>query len=149
MGMSRFINPTILVDIDHTLSDAGWRDSMMGNWDEYHGSAHADQPIMDMVLLINSLHDQRWNIVGLTTRPEKFRQQTLRWLMQYNVKMDEVLMRADDDFRPSAISKVALAHERFPDFANEVMLVFDDRDDIVAAFKAQGVTVLQVHARRS
>ena len=141
----------VLCDIDHTLSNSFWRDEMIGGpggWDEYHANAAADEPLPDMVNMINSLSDTGYNIVAITARPEKWRKMTMDWLVRYGIFTDELLMRADTDYHPAPEIKLKLANERFKDIKDEVAFVLDDRVDVVAAFKALGVTALQVHGRR-
>lgn len=142
----------ILTDIDHTLSDAFHRDNMIGGpWDEYHAAAAADEPVHDMVEVLRSFALNGFIIIGLTTRPEKWRQLTMDWCVKHDVPLDELLMRGDDDYRASHEIKRRQALERFNGEAGlreNVLLVMDDRDDVVAAFRALGVTVLQVSARR-
>src|SRR4051812_48533865 len=93
----------VLVDIDHTISNAFPRDGMIGNttWDEYHGAAPDDEPLHDMVKLVNALHDAGYYLVGLTARPAKWRNMTLCWLIKHGVVLDELLMRPDEAYHPS------------------------------------------------
>lgn len=140
----------ILLDIDHTVSDAFWRDDMiaMGDWNAYHAAATYDGPVVDIVDLLETLNNF-YRIIGLTARPEKWRKKTMEWLLKHNVHIDELLMRPDNDYRRAPELKVALAIGLFGDkLTEEVAFMMDDREDVVAAFKAIGVTALQVHARR-
>lgn len=139
----------VLVDIDHTLSNAFWRDSMIGSmgWDDYHMASRDDQPLQDMCSLINELWFD-YQVIGLTARPEKWRKLTVEWLLKNRVELHEILMRPDDDYRSSPELKVALAKKRFgDDLHNHVSFVIDDRDDVCSVFRALGVTVLQCYAR--
>lgn len=139
----------VLVDLDHTLSNAFPRDGMIGGpWDDYHAASVADEPLHDVVALVNALHDQGFTIVAITARPEKWRQLTGAWLRRHGIYIDEILMRPDEAFHPAPELKIALARARFPDLKNQVALLLEDRDDVVAAFREEGITVLQVHARR-
>lgn len=138
----------ILVDIDHTIANSFWRDHMIGGpWDEYHAASVSDKPVYDVANFLLSLQTL-YEIVGLTARPGKWRQLTMDWLVKHSIPMDELLMRPDSDFRPAPELKLALALERFPDIASEVAFIMDDREDVVAAFKALGITAMQVHARQ-
>lgn len=145
-------NKFILVDIDHTLSDAAWRDPMIGGeggWDAYHAASIDDKPAEDVVGLINLLQRKRsLSIVGITARPEKWRNLTMSWLLKNSVFLDELLMREDEDFRPAPALKIALAKQRFGETLTGVVAVLDDRDDVTAAFKSLNITVLQVHGRK-
>jgi hypothetical protein len=138
----------VLVDIDHTLSDAFWRDELIGTWDAYHEASSGDLPLLPVIGLINSLHLCRYTIVGITARPEKWRQLTLNWLVRWGAHVHELLMRPDDAFHPSPEIKLELARKRFPDF-NDIAFLLEDRDDVCAAFREAGVTVLQVFSKRS
>lgn len=137
----------LLVDIDHTLSDAFWRDPMIGgSWDEYHAASSEDQPLKPMVSLVRALKKDAWLIIGLTARPAKWRKLTMTWLLKHNIPLDEILMRPDEAFHPAPELKFKLALLRFPDL-RKVTMVLDDREDVVAIFKAAGITALQVHGK--
>ena len=139
-----------MLDIDHTVSDATWRDGMIGvePWDTYHQAAPKDKPIPEMVGLVAVL-SREFHVICVTARPEKWRNLTMTWLIKHNVLFHELLMRPDDCYLPAPESKLKVVKQRLgEDFKSEVAFVLDDRDDVAAAFKGEGVTVLQVHARR-
>lgn len=142
----------ILLDIDHTIADAFWRDPMIGgSWDEYHSASASDKPISDVVDMVVALGSSGFTIIGLTARPEKWRKLTMEWLISHQVPMDELLMRDASDFRPSREMKPALALARFGGhygLTNTVAFIIDDREDVCAAFRGLGVTALQTYARR-
>lgn len=153
------IRDKVLVDIDHVISNAFWRDGMMPphhTWDEYHAANKDDEPVYDIVRMLQSLTQKDehgacfFRVIGFTARPGKWRKQTMEWCVKYGVPLDELLMRPDDDFTPAAELKVKLATERFAphDLKLVVAFVLDDREDVCAAFKALGVTAMQVMARR-
>lgn len=143
----------VLCDIDHVLADSAWREPLIEeSWDAFHAASEKDEPVPDMVRMIGALFNENFQIIGLTTRPEKWRQLTQAWLVRHCVWIDEILMRPYDSFAKSPELKVALAVQRFGTqeaLANEVALVLDDREDVIEAFRALGVTALQVHVRRS
>jgi hypothetical protein len=59
-----------------------------------------------------------------------------------------VLMRADGDHRPSRVVKVDLIKSFIADL-RDVICVFEDRADCVAAYQEIGLNVLQVnHGKR-
>lgn len=140
--------PIVLIDIDHTLSDATWRDPMIGttSWDEYHAASANDKPHEDVARLVRYLcASNNYLCVGLTTRPEKWRRLTMDWLLSNSIFLDRLHMRPDDDFRPAPQVKVETAHALG---LEEIAFILEDREDVVTAFKAVGITALQVHARR-
>lgn len=140
----------ILVDLDHVLADAAWRDELLGRWDEYHAAAKDDVPIHDVTRMVTALLSDDIMAIGITGRPEKWRALTNQWLSKHKLYLDEVLMRPDGDFRQAPEVKLALARERFGDdegIRQNVLFILDDHEGVIAAFKGIGITALHVHAR--
>lgn len=134
----------ILIDIDHVVADSRWRDTMIGGeggWDAYHRASSDDPPVVPMICLVDSLCESGLEILGLTSRPEKWRQLTVDWLVRHRCKFHDLLMRSDGDYRPSPQVKLDLARSLLP----RVILLIDDRDDVCAVFRAEGIVVLQCH----
>ncbi len=155
--MNNHSRKIILLDIDHTVRNSFWRDPMIGSqpWDEYHKAGMKDKPYEDMVRLVQDLSLRGWSIVAVTAINEKWRQATMRYLLEHDVWVDTILMRPDDDYRTSSIVKVDLAKRHIcgttdPNVSlkDHVAFVIDDRDDVCTAFRAEGVAVLHVHQRR-
>lgn len=141
---------SILVDVDHTISDAAWRDDMytdpLVSRDDYFAAAKDDNSLHNMVQVVNSLA-RDFNFIICTARPEKWRQLTMDWLLGHAVMAEEVLMRPDDCFDPSPKVKIDLAMKRFggeKGMCESIALVMDDREDVIVAFGALGITALQV-----
>lgn len=144
----------VLVDMDHTLSDAEWRDGIIieimeggrgMTWDDYHVDQHKDAPLWDAVTLVSALKAHDFKIIIMTSRPEKWREQTSKWLFSYGVEFDELIMRPDDNHEASAVIKVDMAKRRFGERIDQIAMVVDDRADVCQAFRAMGVTAIQVH----
>jgi phosphoglycolate phosphatase-like HAD superfamily hydrolase len=139
----------ILVDLDGTVADDEWRlHYRQQGWDAYHKQGDRDQPIHDMVTLLRGLNTT-FILVGLTSRPEKFRQLTTRWCVLNDIPLDEILMRPHDCYLPSPECKVLCMRERFGErWAEEVLFIIDDRDDVAHAFALHGVSTLTIKPRR-
>jgi hypothetical protein len=138
----------VLCDIDHVIADSFWRDSMIGGeggWDAYHEAAKDDKPVLDMVALLRALSRSGFEVHGLTARPEKWRAMTLRWLVNSQAAMEGLLMRGDKDFRPSPLVKIDLMKTTWPDYKERVAFLIEDRDDVCALFRAEGIIALQCH----
>jgi HAD superfamily, subfamily IIIB (Acid phosphatase) len=138
----------IITDIDHTVSNSFWRDEMLNgspiNWDEYHSYSRQDKPFKKTVNLINSLSSTGYEIIGLTGRPEKFRQLTVNWLITYKIDVDELLMRPDDNFTKNMELKVMLLKKRFCDDFKKIHFIIDDNEEAAIAFFKLGITTLQI-----
>lgn len=131
----------VIIDIDHTISDAFWRDGMIGGdggWDAYHAASCNDKPLLHMPRLVECLA-RRYVLVGATARPEKWRQLTQEWLLEHQILLHELLMRPDDAFRPAPQIKVELIRARFKSPKDEIAFIIDDREDVISAFLAEGV----------
>jgi hypothetical protein len=140
----------LLIDIDHTLSDAFWRDGMIGStsWDEYHTASQYDKPFDVMVDMVDALRS-KFTIVGITARPEKWRAASLKWMIDHGIYLDELLMRPDEAFHPAPEIKIRLVQERFKEsLLDEAVCIIDDRDDVIAAFRGIGIKIaLQCFAK--
>lgn len=142
----------ILIDLDDTINAAWKREHMIEEfgWDVFHQHLVNDDPVEDILKLILNLNN--FDRVGLTARPEKWRQPTIAWLVKHGLYIDDLLMRPDDDFRPSPIIKVALATEYFGSeegIRENVAFIIDDRPDVIKAFAGIGITTLHINARRA
>nr|AIA17022.1 Unknown Function [uncultured bacterium] len=143
----------LLVDIDHTVSDAAWRDHMIEakDWDRYHYMAQFDFPIMEVVRLVKDLQAAGWIIIGFTMRPAKWRDMTVSWLLRRcGLVFDELLMREANVWEPSVEGKCNLLEARFKclNQDNEPIILLDDHPEVCAALMKRNITVFQVHARK-
>lgn len=143
----------IFVDFDHTISDAAWRDHLIGGeggWDAYHAEMLKDLPCTDVIEMLRlvSTSNRDIRIVGLTARPEKWRQITAQWAYRHEVPMSYIIMRADDDFRSAPELKISMAEDFCQGELARILFVLEDRDDVATEFRARNVTVLQVHGRK-
>lgn len=141
----------ILVDIDHTLSDARWRDHMLEpavkDWVAYHTQSIDDPPVAPMIQLVKRLQKGKEEgdvIAGLTARPEQWRPLTMKWLFRHGVELDELYMRPDYDFRPSPECKLALVEQYLSDVDKMSVIFLEDNEKICRAFLAAGFCTLRV-----
>jgi hypothetical protein len=136
----------VLLDLDHTISNAFWRDSMIGveSWDKYHEASKDDQPFRNMVSLINSLASVGYTIIGITGRNEKFRQLTTNWLLKHRIDVDELLMRPDDNFEKNGVMKIKAIEERFKKNYKEIQFLIDDNEETILEFFKLGIPTLHV-----
>lgn len=142
----------VLMDIDHTLADCHWRDHLIGDagWDEYHAAGKDDACVPEVRKLVVALANANFRIICLTGRPERWRMATVRWMVTNQIPMHELLMRPDADFRPTPELKVDLVKQHLPNlFPNNIAFIIDNDERIIEKFKAEGVTAMQIHIRRT
>lgn len=82
-------------------------------------------------------------IIILSGRKEACYRDTLEWLDDNDIPHHEMWMRGDGDDRDDAIIKGEI-YEAFVEGQYNVAYVLDDRDRVVAMWRARGLKVLQV-----
>jgi len=138
----------ILCDIDGTLANTNHRKHYLEcspkNWDGWNEAAGKDTPHKDVALVVSAVkHEFCAKLILCTGRHESLRELTLDWLERYDIYFDELYMRVDNDFRPGLIIKQELLARICADGFKPIM-VFDDRDVVVAMWRAAGLRCFQV-----
>ena len=136
---------SIIIDLDNCISDDGWRIKRI-NWltddpderyREYHEAMGRDK--LANAHLLNTEQD----IIIFTSRPERYRGETERWLIANGVKYFLLFMRPYDNHMSSLQLK-----ELFLDTLGQVPLrAYDDRPDIVEMYRHKGIQaeVVKIH----
>jgi hypothetical protein len=135
-----------LLDLDHTIANSFWRDSMIGSvpWDEYHAASRNDKPFQKMVDLINALITHGDLIIAITGRTENHRGLTLNWLISNNILIHDLLMRPEKVFLKNAEMKVKLVSDYFNNYFDSIGFLIDDNEETILAFQKLGIATLQV-----
>ena len=132
----------IIVDIDGTLAHIP-----EGGRSPYDGSrVHEDildkkvMMVMDGWLEVSTYGD---SIILMSGRDEKYRDVTEGWLTKNGVYFDFLFMRPEGDGRKDDIVKNELFEKHVAGFFN-IDFVLDDRDRVVAMWRAKGLKCFQV-----
>jgi hypothetical protein len=142
------MRPCYIFDIDGTLADNGHRQHHLRqspkDWDAYHALAHLDPPHRHLCALANTLFTPETGVVFCTGRAEAQRHLTECWIMiNCLIKTQHLYMRADGDFRPDHVVKLELLAKIRNDGLAPIM-AFDDRNSVVAMWRAAGIPCAQV-----
>ncbi|WP_371793116.1 AAA family ATPase [Streptomyces sp. NBC_01471] len=128
----------VLVDIDGTVALMDGRSP----FDETR--VHQDLPNAPVISVVRALHAAGQAIVFLSGRSDSCWAVTKAWLNEnVGVPYDGPFMRRIGDCRKDSIVKVELFDAHVRDTYN-VTCVLDDRTQVVQAWRAIGLTVLQV-----
>ena len=130
-------------DIDGVLADVRHRlhflDSRPRDWDGFFAAVGSDGVLHQGIDAARQAHAEGLEIVYLTGRPERCRQDTVRWLADQGLPEAELIMRPDTDRRPARAFKVG-ALRRLSARADVAYLV-DDDPDVADAVTAAGIAV--------
>ncbi|GEK51588.1 HAD family acid phosphatase [Vreelandella venusta] len=139
----------VIVDVDGTLAEFHptdvheWVLGPAKQWDPFF--AHmAEAPVIDAVAkLVKILKAQGQQIVICSGRPDSHREHTQRWLERHTIPFDAMYLRpqGDDHVDDEEVKAALLNQMRNDGFAP--WLVLDDRDAVVAQWRALGLTCLQ------
>ncbi len=128
----------VLVDIDGTVA-------LMGQRSPYDESqVHLDRPNVSVITAVRALHAAGHEIIFCSGRTERSRQATETWLAQHvRVAHADLFLRRAGDQRRDSIVKQEIFDRHIRDRWH-VVAVFDDRQQVVDAWRAMGLTVFQV-----
>lgn len=137
-------NKFIILDLDNCISDDGWRIDRIQwqhkdanrRYHDYHSLAPFDQSgNRDLFVGVE-------NIVILTARPLLFKAATKEWLRREGVAYKHILMRNNDDHRPSVELKRSQlqwlrSHYGVP--WSFIECAYDDRVNVVEMYASLGI----------
>ena len=131
----------IVVDIDGTVA-------LMGSRSPYDTSTvDQDQPHTDVIDVVGALSHAVDHVVFLSGRDEECRDATFGWLRKHLGNQiyatSSLHMRPQGDRRRDSIVKAGLFDEHVRD-EYRVLVVLDDRDQVVRMWRSLGLTCLQV-----
>lgn len=140
----------IVVDLDGTLCDCSHRVhwAQAKQWDEFHAGIPEDKCNEDVANMV-SLAAYSYEVLVCTGRNEAHRKATEDWLTRHGLGavVTDMLMRPDDDRSPDHELKIRLVSDYFGGIEkalNSVLLVLDDRDKVVEAWRDAGFKCWQV-----
>jgi len=138
-----------IFDIDGTLADCTHRLHFIRrpfpDWPAFFAACVDDSPIPEVIKLLHIIAGEE-TIVLATGRSDKIRQQTYAWLITQKISaFTPVYMRKTGDHREDHIVKAELLDKIIHDFpGEEIGGVFEDRQQVVDMYRAQGLRVFQV-----
>jgi len=138
----------IIFDVDGTLMDVEHRrhfvEGVSTDWKAFEEATKDDTRMEHVFEVAESLYDAGHEIVIVSARKERQRELTEHQLKQtMGVFWSHLFMRPDDSFEPDHQFKQRVLHELIKaDWKPD--MVFDDRDQVVEMWRANGIPCLQV-----
>jgi phosphoglycolate phosphatase-like HAD superfamily hydrolase len=138
------VRPLVVLDIDGVLADVRHRLHHLAarpkDWDGFFAAA-TDDDVLEVGAQFARQAAATHDVLYLTGRPERLRLATQTWLEMHALPPGALLMRGNDDRRPSAAMKLQALRALRRTAA--VDLVVDDDPSVVTAARAAGFTVRQ------
>lgn len=127
----------IICDLDGTLA--------LHNGRSPYDTARCEEDKLncDVAQVLDAYSKANVRILLLSGRDEQFRPQTEKWLKDWSIKYDRLLMRPAGDVRRDDIVKAEL-FDKYVRANFRVHLVLDDRDRVVNMWRAMGLKTWQV-----
>ncbi len=141
----------IIVDVDGTISRVGDRLKFLlqdpVDWDSFYDACFEDEPIEEIVQMVQDLYEAGNEIIFCTGRRESCREATVEWFKN-NFKLSlssnsMLLMRPNKDHRhdieikPELLKKAEIG-------LDTIAFVLEDRNSMVAKWRELGLICLQV-----
>jgi len=138
MGRNR-----IICDFDGTLVNIAPIANFVGDWDEFHPRTF-DCPPNQAIIDFMALMEEHYEVVVVTGKGDNFYPQMCDWVTKYCFAPDAILMRPVGNFMSDAELKPFLMEQEYgPDWESSVLFALEDRDKMVDAWRALGITCLQ------
>ena len=140
----------VIFDLDGTLAliddrrDLATKDNGKFDWDVFFNpdNINLDLPNQPVINMANMLHKQGFRIFILSGRSDVTHQATVNWLNDNGVWWDHLVMRPqnhlylpDNDLKQGWLDTIG---------KDNVAMVFDDRNQVVDMWRANGLTCFQV-----
>lgn len=134
-----------IIDIDGTLALNAHRSEHLAkspkDWDTFNSLMHLDEPNAPLVELLHYISDH-YTIILCSGRQRCHWDVTRSWLETHKVPWHAAYLREDQDFRSDSIIKLELlAQIKLDGF--DPRFVVDDRNSVVATWRAAGLLCLQ------
>jgi beta-phosphoglucomutase-like phosphatase (HAD superfamily) len=132
------------VDIDGVVADARHRLAHLAvqpkDWDGFFAAAVNDPVLPEGQAVVRQLVESGHEIVWLTGRPERCRQDTVRWLGRHDLPAGRLFMRGDRDRRPARVTKLDALRKLAT--SGRIAVMVDDDAEVVRTLRAAGFNVL-------
>ena len=145
----------IVFDLDGTLADGTHREHFIiatedrekPDWDAFFAASGDDKPIPHVIQILRALWKDGADIEIWSGRGEGPGDSVFKitedWLAEHDVPWERLRMRPHGDYTPDVELKRAWLNEA-RDAGVPPVLVFDDRDKVVAMWRAEGIPCFQV-----
>lgn len=149
------MKPLYIFDLDGTLALIEHRRPILyessdpERWSKFFAACEHDLPNLHVLHIFDTLLRSGAEILIWSARSDEVREKTLTWLANntscMSWELDRMLtMREAKDYTPNTELKRLWLSSMLIEDRQRLVAVFDDRDSVVAMWRQEGVTCLQV-----
>lgn len=139
----------VIFDLDDTLADTEWRvkkhlgdNPKPWDWDAFFADCPDDGPHIDAIAVLNAMMAVNYEIWIITGRSAAVHEQTVAWLDKYGIDFNRLIMRPVGDHTQDDVLKIRWIDEH--NLRDRVLVVFEDRQRVVDAWRKEGISCFQV-----
>ncbi len=137
----------VLCDIDGTIANNDHRQHFLEgkkDWDGFFSELINDEPIYNVISLVNDEYKKGNKIIFLTGRPERYRYSSTLWLKNYFKFKINLLMRENNDKNNKLKVKKQIFETNFsPD---EILYCIDNDHDLLRQWNKIGIKTLDANS---
>lgn len=149
------MKPLYIFDLDGTLALIEHRRHMLewetrDKWRHFYAACDKDQPNEPVIATMERLRHAGADVWIFSGRSDEVRDKTVAWLahhtsfMTHDLEAPTLTMRAAGDYTADDVLKKQWFDGMLVDDRRRLVATFDDRDRVVAMWRAEGVTCFQV-----
>ena len=137
-----------IFDLDGTISNPEHRRHLVRgehkDWAAFYKESASDPPVVGIIKTMQALRSSGAMIIIFSGRSEEVRHDTAAWLSNHGVPYDYLVMRPAGSRTPDDILKKGWYHGLPDDIRKRVVMVYDDRNKVVAMWRSLGLICAQV-----
>jgi phosphoglycolate phosphatase-like HAD superfamily hydrolase len=137
----------VIFDVDGTLANIEhrrhWVQSKPKNWPAFNAAMKKDGIHQDVAYVFDIFKEAGHTMLIASGRGEEDREVTELWLFEAGLVYEKLYMRPAKDYRPDNIIKMEILDQMRQDGYNP-HFVFDDRNQVVDAWRQAGLRCFQV-----
>ncbi|MAV30914.1 MAG: hypothetical protein CL866_09005 [Cycloclasticus sp.] len=142
---------TVIVDLDGTIALNEHRhhyiypkNGSKPDWNSFFLACIDDTPNMAVIHSIEAFKKSGYKIHIMSARGMIAHKETVDWLSKFSITYDELTMRNIGCYKPDEELKQYWIEKLYPNYQEDILCVFDDRDKVVNMWRSLGLTCFQV-----
>lgn len=138
----------MLVDVDGVIADGEHRQHLLDGpkkrWQDFFRASPDDPPLLPAITMLDLIGEDTV-VILVTARPESIHDETVAWLLEFDVRWDLLVMRGRRDHGPSPEMK-RLAVEELRSAGFDPVLAIDDDQRNISMYTEEDIPALYLHS---